>query len=58
METVTAYRIEVQTGPDEWLPVGHLYRDRETAKSWVGFVKKARHARRARVVKVELPERT
>ena len=49
---MTLYVIEIEIGNNVWKRVGRYYRKRETARSWVTFVKKAWHVYRARVVKV------
>ena len=49
----TAYRIQVDRF-GEWVNVGPLYRDKETAKGWVSFVKAAWHGMPTRTVKIEL----
>ena len=53
---MSVYVIEIQVGDHEWKRVGRYYRKRETARSWLTFVKRAWHVYRARVVKVDVPE--
>lgn len=48
-----AWVIEVET-PWGWKKVGHLYRERAAARSWISFVKAAWHAKHARTVRVKL----
>lgn len=47
------YAIEVQITETEWRRMAARYATKAVARSWIGFVKSAWHARHARVVEVK-----